>query len=107
MITESIFPLATTVGGGFLSGILLGYFIKKVIKILMFIFGGIITLLLLLQYQGMITINMSKLESSSSWLMNSLSSLSLQLSNSTNVDIFTAPLTGSISAGFILGFLKS
>src|SRR5437867_11267519 len=98
MSPESIFPLATTVGGGFLSGILLGYFIKKVIKILMFIFGGIITLLLLLQYQGMITINMSKLESSSSWLMNSLSSLSLQLSNSTNVDILTAPLTGSISA---------
>ena len=105
MIPESIFPLATTVGGGFLSGILLGYFIKKVIKILMFIFGGIITLLLLLQYQGMITINMSKLESSASWLMNSLSSL--QLSNSINVDILTAPLTGSISAGFILGFLKS
>jgi uncharacterized membrane protein (Fun14 family) len=54
---ETIFPLAATIGGGFLSGILLGYFIKKVVKILMFIFGGIIALLLLLQYQGVIVIN--------------------------------------------------
>jgi uncharacterized membrane protein (Fun14 family) len=107
MASEAIFPLAATVGGGFLSGILLGYFVKKVIKILMFILGGIITVLLLLQYQGVITINMSKLESSLLWLMNSLSSLSLQLSNTTDVGILTVPLTSSISAGFILGFLKS
>ena len=40
MIIENIYPIAATSGGGFIASYLVGYFIKKVIKILMFVLGG-------------------------------------------------------------------
>ncbi len=46
MIIESLIPTAASIGGGFFIGILLGYFVKKAIKILMFVAGGIVGLLL-------------------------------------------------------------
>ena len=49
MIIESLIPTGVSIGGGFFIGILLGYFVKKIIKILMFAAGGIFGLLLYLQ----------------------------------------------------------
>jgi uncharacterized membrane protein (Fun14 family) len=54
MIIESLIPTAASIGGGFFIGILLGYFVKKAIKILMFVAGGIVGLLLYLQQQQII-----------------------------------------------------
>ena len=65
MNAENLIPIATSVGGGFFIGILLGYFVKKIIKILMFVAGGIVGLLLYLQQQQIISVNMEKLEASS------------------------------------------
>jgi len=45
MLTESLIPTTTSIAGGFFIDVLLGYFAKKVIKILMFIAGGIVGLL--------------------------------------------------------------
>ena len=66
MTTESLYPMAGTLGGTFLGSFLIGYFIKKIIKILMFIFGGILALLMYLQSQGMISVevNTDKIQSS-------------------------------------------
>jgi len=33
MSVENLFPIITSIGGGFFAGIMLGYFLKKVIKI--------------------------------------------------------------------------
>jgi uncharacterized membrane protein (Fun14 family) len=49
MNVENLIPTATSIGGDFFIGILLGYFVRKVIKILIFISGGIVGLLLYLQ----------------------------------------------------------
>jgi uncharacterized membrane protein (Fun14 family) len=49
MNVENLIPTATSIGGGLFIGILLGYFVRKVIKILIFISGGIVGLLLYLQ----------------------------------------------------------
>jgi uncharacterized membrane protein (Fun14 family) len=34
MVTESFSPIVTTIGGGFLTGILIGWALKKVIKLI-------------------------------------------------------------------------
>jgi uncharacterized membrane protein (Fun14 family) len=49
MIIQTLIPTAASIGGGFFIGILLGYFVRKVIKILMFVASGIVGLLLYLQ----------------------------------------------------------
>jgi uncharacterized membrane protein (Fun14 family) len=55
MNIESLIPTITLMGGGFFIGIVLGYFVKKIIKILMFVAGGIVGLLLYLQQQQIIS----------------------------------------------------
>jgi uncharacterized membrane protein (Fun14 family) len=42
MNAESLIPTITSIGGGLFAGIILGYFLKKIIKILMFTAGGIV-----------------------------------------------------------------
>jgi uncharacterized membrane protein (Fun14 family) len=61
---EVMIPTAASIGGGFFTGLLLGYFVKKVIKILMFVAGGIVGLLLYLQQQQIISVNLERLEGS-------------------------------------------
>jgi uncharacterized membrane protein (Fun14 family) len=54
MTFEAVIPAATSIGGGFFIGILIGYFVKKVVKILMFVAGGIVGLLVYLLQQQII-----------------------------------------------------
>jgi uncharacterized membrane protein (Fun14 family) len=62
MSIENIEAIATSVGLGGITGFLLGYFIRKIIKIILFAVGGLLALLMYLQYQGLITVNMAKIE---------------------------------------------
>jgi uncharacterized membrane protein (Fun14 family) len=66
MTTETLYSIAGTLGGSFFGSFLIGFFIKKIIKILMFIFGGILALLIYLQSQEMISVevNVDKIQSS-------------------------------------------
>jgi uncharacterized membrane protein (Fun14 family) len=59
MPIENIESIATSVGLGGITGFLLGYFMRKIIKIILFAVGGIPALLMYLQYQGLITVNMA------------------------------------------------
>jgi uncharacterized membrane protein (Fun14 family) len=100
-------------GGGFFASFLIGYFIKKIIKILMFVFGGILALLMYLQSQGIINVevNVDKLQSSAEAIVNTI------VANTTNIfptdsnpsiigNNLGIPLTGSITTGFILGITR-
>jgi len=69
---DSLIPVTTSVGGGFFFGMVLGYFVKKIVKILMFVAGGIVGLLLYLQQQQIISVNMEKLETSSTAILTLL-----------------------------------
>ena len=107
MISESLVPVATSVGGGFFIGLVLGYFVKKIVKILMFVAGGIVGLLLYLQQQQIISINIEKLETSSTAILTSLTSTfdkMMQVGDYTSIGI---PLTASIAAGFTAALAKS
>jgi uncharacterized membrane protein (Fun14 family) len=120
-IIESFLPTASTLGSGFFVGVLIGYALKKVIKIVAIIVGLFLAGLAYLQSQQIATINWNKLQTVLEGTITAISNLSLQISGINNsVDSshaaatassltmisFGIPLTGSTSAGFTLGFMK-
>jgi uncharacterized membrane protein (Fun14 family) len=107
VIFEGIIPTAASIGGGFFIGILLGYFIKKVIKVLMFVAGGIVGLLLYLQQQQIISVNIERLEGSSTTILTTLSSSFDKMTQIGDVSSLGIPLAASIAAGFTVAMAKS
>jgi uncharacterized membrane protein (Fun14 family) len=103
---ESLIPIATSIGGGFFIGILLGYFVKKVTKLLMFVAGGIVGLLLFLQQQQIISVNHGKLESSAALVFTNLSSSFDKLSLNGDISSLGIPLTASMTSGFTIALAK-
>jgi uncharacterized membrane protein (Fun14 family) len=106
MNLESLIPTATSVGGGFFVGIMLGYFVKKIIKILIFASGGIAALLLYLQQQQIISVNIEKLENSSFFILNSAASSFDSITQIGGAPSLGIPLAGGLSAGLAIGFVK-
>jgi uncharacterized membrane protein (Fun14 family) len=112
---ESFGPAAATLGGGFFVGILIGYALKKVIKIVAVIVGLFLTGLAYLQYNQIANINWNKLQQVSEGAITTLANLILHIpaiGNSSDqaaplvMTSFGIPLTGSMSAGFTIGFIK-
>jgi uncharacterized membrane protein (Fun14 family) len=107
MTIESLIPTAASIGGGFFTGLLLGYFLKKVIKILMFVAGGIVGLLLYLQQQQIISLNIERLEGSSTVILTTLSSSFDKVTQIGDMSSIGIPLAASIAAGFTVALAKS
>jgi uncharacterized membrane protein (Fun14 family) len=96
------------VGGGFFGGLLFGYAIKKVVKLLAVIAGLIIAGLAYLEYQQIASLDWNRIEVLAS---ETLGNVTAQISNNQEVTSlamsnFGIPLTGSMSAGFAVGFIK-
>jgi uncharacterized membrane protein (Fun14 family) len=120
-IIESLGPAAATLGGGFFVGVLIGYALKKVIKLLAVIVGLFLAGLAYLQYHQVASINWNKLQMVSEGAITTVSNAIIiqipGISSENSADIhaaasslamtsFDIPLTGSISAGFTIGFMK-
>jgi uncharacterized membrane protein (Fun14 family) len=112
-------PTAATLGGGFFVGVLIGYALKKVIKLVAVIVGLFLAGLAYLQCNQIANINWNKLQQISEGTITTLSNAIMQIpsiSGSSDVHAaatasvamtsFGIPLTGSMSAGFTLGFIK-
>jgi uncharacterized membrane protein (Fun14 family) len=111
---------AATLGGGFFIGILIGYALKKVIKIVAIIAGLFLAGLAYLQYHQIAKVNWNKLQAVSEGTITTLSNAITQIPGislisgdghavataSLAMTSFGIPLTGSMSAGFTLGFMK-
>jgi uncharacterized membrane protein (Fun14 family) len=103
--------ILTSISSGGIAGFLIGYAIKKGIKIIMTIAGLFLAGLAYLNYQGLISVDWSKIASASS---TAVAGFSNNTSYASIVDNqvyptlmnFGAPLTASFAAGFILGCLK-
>ena len=120
MNIESFGPTAATLGGGFFVGILIGYALKKVIKIVAVIVGLFLAGLAYLQYHQIANINWNKLQTVSESGITTLANTIMQIpgfgdsshaatvtaSSSLAMTSFGIPLTGSMSAGFTIGFMK-
>src|SRR5215216_2709780 len=116
---ESFGLTAATMGGGFFGGILIGYVLKKIIKIVAIIAGLFLAGLAYLQYHQIANINWNKLQTLSEGAITTLSNAIIQIpgfgdsshaaavtTSSLAMTSFGIPLTGSMSAGFTIGFMK-
>jgi len=102
---DSLIPVTTSVGGGFFFGMVLGYFVKKIVKILMFVAGGIVGLLLYLQQQ-VILVDLDKMEASSAFIFNSVASSFDKVTQTGDMATLGIPLAGGLSAGLAIGLMK-
>jgi uncharacterized membrane protein (Fun14 family) len=106
--------LATSIGiGGFL-GFLMGYAIKKIVKIIIIVAGLLVGILYYFQYNGIIALNWAKMEETIGNLMTNSNGFNLNtpffpgisdqiLDAISNSGI---PLTGGFAAGFVFGLSK-
>jgi uncharacterized membrane protein (Fun14 family) len=120
MSFDNISSYATTIVGGFFAGVLIGYALKKVIKLAAVIVGLFLAGLTYLQYHQIANINWNKLQAVSEDAITTLSNLTMHIPyiGGTSIDSshtaasslamtsFGIPLTGSMSAGFTIGFMK-
>jgi uncharacterized membrane protein (Fun14 family) len=112
MNIENISSVATTIGGCFLAGILMGWALKKVVKLFAIITGLILACLAYLQYQQIASINWDKIEQASEEVVNTFVNVTKMVDDSSPtlaelaVTTFGIPLTSSISIGFTVGFIK-
>jgi uncharacterized membrane protein (Fun14 family) len=108
--TNNFSPLLTTVGFGGLVGFLIGYAIKKIMKILAVGAGIFFTALMYLESQNIVNINWDKLQIVSQNAMSTPATAAGQIplastaSSSTN---FALPITGSAAMGFAIGFMRA
>jgi uncharacterized membrane protein (Fun14 family) len=115
MSIENAGPFVTTIGAGFFVGILIGYALKKAVKIVSILIGLFFAGIAYLQYQQVININWNNLQHVSQnaaiTVLNAtkdipgLTNVSGHTTNLTMSD-FGIPLTGSMAAGFTLGFVR-
>jgi uncharacterized membrane protein (Fun14 family) len=126
MSFDNIISYTTTIGGGFFAGVLIGYALKKVIKIVAVIVGLFLAGLAYLQYHQIANINWNKLqtvlsEGAITTFSNAITQIPGISGGGSSVDghaaaatassllamtSFGIPLTGSMSAGFTIGFVK-
>jgi uncharacterized membrane protein (Fun14 family) len=117
-IIDSFGPTAATMGGGFFVGVLISYALKKVIKLVAVIAGLFLAGLAYLQSHQIASINWNKLQQISEGAITTLSNAIIQIQSSGDIHAttttaassamtsFSIPLTGSMSAGFTIGFMK-
>ena len=79
MNIESFAPTAATMGSGFFVGLLIGYAIKKVIKLLAVIVGLFLAGLAYLQYHQIANINWNKHQQVSEGALTTLANLTMQI----------------------------
>ena len=65
-------PAIATAAFGGLTGFLVGYFIRKIVKVMLFALGGVLSLIIYLQYQGLITVDILKIQHFTETATNSI-----------------------------------
>jgi uncharacterized membrane protein (Fun14 family) len=138
MIVEtanSFMPFVSTIGFGGIAGFLVGFALKRIMKILAVIAGGFFAALMYLESQGIMNIHWDKLQTISNGVLSTITTATTNATTTTGVGVVpiqailgnnstvtaaaTAilpitstmahlgiPLTGSTAMGFTIGFLK-
>jgi uncharacterized membrane protein (Fun14 family) len=112
MNSESVSYIAATIGGGFFAGIVMGYALKKVVKLAAVVVGLFFAGIAYLQYQQILNINWNKLQIASQNTLSTLANTATQIPGFNSSDHTTVlsnlgiPLTGSMATGFAVGFMK-
>src|SRR5215216_2449138 len=97
MNSESLISVSAGIGGGFFGGLLLGYALKKVVKLIAVIVGLFIAGLACLQYQQIASFDWNRIEGTISAIANATTNTfndySIETLATTNLGI---PLTSSM-----------
>jgi len=107
MEIENLGNVATSLISGTATGVIIGYAVKKVLKIGLVILGIFFSAIAYLQLQGLLNVNMDKLESISKSALSGL--INSDISGTSANSILSSmglPLTGGMALGFVLGFMK-
>lgn len=105
-------PFAGTVGGGFFIGLITGYAIKKVIRLVAVIVGLFIAALAYLQYQRILNVDWYKVQAISQngidWMADALTHVSstIGVSHPGTLSNIGITLVSSVSAGFAVGLVR-
>jgi uncharacterized membrane protein (Fun14 family) len=133
-IESNIMPFVSTVGFGGIVGFLVGFMLKRIMKILAVIAGVFFAALLYLESQHIVDVNWDKLQSISNSVLSTITTTTNATSTtgglgagpiqailgnntgaaaasilpitSTTMANLGIPLTGSTAMGFTIGFLK-
>jgi uncharacterized membrane protein (Fun14 family) len=110
---ENLYSSILTIGGGFFAGTLMGYALKKVLKLVAVVVGLFLAGLAYLQYHQIIAISWNKIPRLSQNSVNALANATTQIpvfssdhTTSLAMTKFGIPLTGSMAMGFAVGFMK-
>jgi uncharacterized membrane protein (Fun14 family) len=108
MNVEALTSISATIGGGFIGGLLFGYALKKVVKLIAVVVGLFIAGLAYLQYQQMAYFDWDKIERMITTIFGNVTShiFSSQDISSFALSNLGIPLTGGMSAGFAVGFMR-
>jgi uncharacterized membrane protein (Fun14 family) len=113
MNIDNLSSIATTIGGGFFVSVLIGYALKKVVKVVAVVVGLFFAGLAYLQYQQIVAINWNKVPQYSQKVVATLANATTQIPGFNSghpADIAISnlgiPLTGSIAVGFAVGFMR-
>ena len=105
--------VGVTIGGGFFAGILIGYALKKVVKVVAVVVGLFFAGLVYLQYQQIIDIKWAKLQAVPQNAVTMLANATTHIPGfnsghpvGISISNFGIPLTGSVSVGFTIGFMR-
>ena len=100
MLTDSLSSVSAAIGGGFFGGILLGYAIKKVFKLIAVVVGLFIAGLAYLQYQHVASFDWNRIEEIAATLLGNIANqvASNQDVAALGVSTLGIPMTGSMSA---------
>jgi uncharacterized membrane protein (Fun14 family) len=111
-LVPDLMPFAGTIGGGFFVGLVAGYAIKKVIKIVAVIVGLFFAALTYLEYQRIISIDWDEIQAVSQNGITTIVNAVTHISNNIGATHTGAlsnlgiPLASSASAGFALGLVR-
>ena len=94
-------PVGSQIGIGGLGGIIVGYALKKIAKILALLLGLMFVGLQYLAYRGIIGINYDRLNELTEGVV-----LDIGIDYGTSFILTNIPFTGSFAAGIALGFSK-
>ena len=102
------------IGGGFITGLLVGYALKKVVKLVAVVVGLFFAGLAYLQYQQIINIKWAKLQAVSQNAIITVANATTHIpgigashhASALAISNLGIPLTGSMSIGFAIGFMK-
>src|ERR671919_355808 len=97
MSFDNIISYASTLGGGFFVGILIGYALKKIIKIVAVIVGLFLAGLAYLQYHQIANINWNKLQTVSEGAITTVLNLTMQIPGISGSDGHAAVTASSLA----------